>query len=191
LIVWIIHDLSVYLNYKQIHHMKKIILILLLLPLSVFSQSDEMIDSVNYYFGILLNNERDSVNQHNSSDKSFKKLNMLKVETDKRKFINPTKHINYLVRTISNPKSKTYRPHSTTNFENTLIEFWWSPEEDPKTTAKMFFDTWKKSHGHYILMINGEKWSNSHFDTFKILYKSEINVGKGQYPFLVATYTVF
>lgn len=45
--------------------MKKIIytFLLLLQTLPVFSQSEEIVDldSINYYFEILLNNERDSV----------------------------------------------------------------------------------------------------------------------------------
>ena len=100
--------------------MKNLTNILLLLPLSSFAQSNDMIDSVNHYFSIILNNERDSINQYNVNDKSFKKLNSLKVETDSSKFVNPIKHIDNVITKIK--LEENFQPHSTTNYENFHFE---------------------------------------------------------------------
>ena len=174
--------------------MKKLIIILLLLPLSSFAQSNDMIDSVNHYFSILLNNERDSINQYNVNDKSFKKLNSLKVETDSSKFVNPIKHIDKIITKIK--LGKSFYPHTTTNYENTHVELkvidFGDEYSDPKKLAKDLFNSWKGSYKHYIFMVNGEGWVDFSYNTFKVLYKVEYyEIDNIPRSVLVATYTGF
>ena len=174
--------------------MKNLTNILLLLPLSSFAQSNDMIDSVNHYFSIILNNERDSINQYNVNDKSFKKLNSLKVETDSSKFVNPIKHIDNIITKIK--LEENFQPHSTTNYENFHFELkaydFGDNYSNPKKIAKQLFGSWKGSHGHYIFMMNGERWTHFSYDTFKVLYKVEYyEIDNIPRSVLVATYMGF
>ena len=64
----------------------------------MWGQSKTYLDSVNYYFGILLNHERDSINQYRIKYKTGKKiLNRGTEEKDESKFVNPWKHIDYCI----------------------------------------------------------------------------------------------
>lgn len=175
--------------------MKKLLILLLLFPSTMLAQSEELMDSVNYYFSILLNNERDSINRANINNRDFIFLDSVKVETDKRKFVNPDKHLSKI---ISDMRSKgRYTPHSTTNKENFLGVF--SPMDltleyhDPKKVAKEFFNRWKKSPGHYDFMVNGGTWSDNPYQTFVVRYKMTykgVFMQDGMF-LLAATFTVF
>ena len=60
----------------------------------MWGQSKTYLDSVNYYFGILLNHERDSINQYRIKHKTGEKiLNRATEEKDESKFVNSWKHI--------------------------------------------------------------------------------------------------
>lgn len=135
------------------------------------------LDSVNYYFGILLNHERDSINQHHKKDPTFRQLNYVIVETDKIKFVNPWKHLESCVEKIHNDPG--FKPHTKTNKEN----FYWDLPDfssfsynDAKQIADGLFRSWKNSDGHYRFMIQRTSTPNSFwfesrdYTTFKILY---------------------
>ena len=178
--------------------MKKLIGILFLsFPFVLFGQST-FLDSVNYYFGILLNQERDSINQYNKNNPEFTPLkyrfarfvnrrieknnpeftplNYVVVETDTTKFVNPWKHLEYCVEESHN--YKTFNPHSTTNLENMM--FSWSPGDmslihtNVKKEANLLFQGWKNSSGHYKFMIQDTKnnlryFLSGDYKTFKVL----------------------
>lgn len=158
--------------------MKKLIGILFLsFPFVLFGQST-FLDSVNYYFGVLLNQERDSINQYNKKNPKFTPLNYVVVETDTTKFVNPWKHLEYCVEESHN--YKTFDAHSTTNLENMM--FSWSAGDmsslhrNPKNEAYSLFRDWKNSQGHYRFMIqdteNNLRWfSSGDYKTFKVLIK--------------------
>ena len=151
------------------------------------------LDSVNYHFGILLNHERDSINQHHKNDPTFRQLNYVIVETDKKKFVNPWKrkfvnpwkskfvnpwkHLEYCVEKIHNDPD--FKPHTKTNKEN----FYWDLPDfssfsynEAKQIAEGLFRSWKNSDGHYRFMIQRTSNPNSFwfesrdYTTFKILY---------------------
>ena len=161
--------------------MKKILLLLCVMtPLLSWGQMSYL-DSVNYYFGILLNKERDSINQyrikHNTGEKI---LNFVTVETDESKFVNPWKHIDYCIE--ESHQYKQFNAHSTTNKENMMFQ--WSPTDlsswwdDPKITAQRLFMDWKNSPGHYKFMIQntdpkyGRFFLSDDYKTYKVLIKS-------------------
>lgn len=169
--------------------MKKLLILLLLIPTITFAQSEELMDSVNHYFGILLNNERDSINRVNSKNPNFVPLSRVTVESDRSKFVNPDKH---LLKTISDIiKTRTYTPHSTTNKENFLaVNYLFditSEYQDPKKVANEFFMVWKNSPKHYDFMVNGGTWSNNPYQTFVVRYKMVYD----KEFILSATFTVF
>lgn len=169
--------------------MKKVLLILLLIPSSMFAQSEELMSSVNYYFSILLNNERDSINEANSKNPNFTPLSRVIVETDKSKFVNPDKHISKTIYDIIT--TRTYTPHSTTNKENFLAVNYpfdiTSEYQDPKKVANEFFMVWKNSPKHYDFMVNGGTWSDNPYQTFVVRYKMVYD----KEFILSATFTVF
>jgi hypothetical protein len=158
--------------------MKKLISILFLSsPFILFGQST-FLDSVNYYFGILLNQERDSINQYNKNNPKFTPLNYVVVETDTTKFVNPWKHLEYCVEESHN--YKTFNAHSTTNLENMM--FSWSAGDmsslyrNPKNQAYSLFQGWKNSIGHYKFMIQQtdgdyKYFSSGDYKTFKVMFK--------------------
>ncbi len=173
--------------------MKNLIyLFFLLTPLCVFSQSQSDIDSVNYYFNILLNHDRDSVRLHHNVN-----LNRVAIETDTTKFVDPLKHLDRCVDDLMYTGS--YFPHSTTNIENFLSTY--SPYDfssqyvDPKQIAYEFFTRWKNSpKGHYYVMISDKKWSKQDgwdYQTFIVLYKMKYDPDARNKWVLCATFTVF
>lgn len=160
--------------------MKKILILLsIVTPFLSWGQQMTFLDSVNYYFEILLNNERDSINEYNEIwNPQYKRLNHVTVETDESKFVNPWKHIDYCIERSHNYQSVC---HSTTNLEN--MKFAWCQGNvsilysDPKEVAHEFFWSWKKSPLHYKFMIqatvNGEKYfPDDDYKTFKVLLKT-------------------
>jgi len=191
--------------------MKKLLIFLFLIPLSLFSQSvsffsqpEEIIhlDSINYYFGILLNNERDSINNYHKDDSSFQQLNFVTVETDESKFVNPQKHVNQIIDALHDCKS--FSPHTTTNKENMLFSIFWSPDGTSKEKAKHIFNVWKKSEGHYAFMIQdesyfdgtayeGTKWFKKEGDykTFKILFNVSYDESRKYHKVFVSTFTAW
>jgi len=175
--------------------MKKLLILLLLIPTTSFSQSEELMDSVNYYFSILLNNERDSINQANSKNPEFISLNKVIVETDRSKFINPDKHIEQCFEDLS--KKGVCDAHSTTNKENSFFDFNVFDKtyhySNPKVVAEEFFKGWKNSPRHYDFMVNSGGWEQYPYKTFIIRYKMVYNQeSDNMIKFrLVATYTGF
>ena len=137
------------------------------------------LDSVNYYFGILLTHERDSINDYNEIwNPDYKRLNRATEEKDESKFVNPWKHIDYCIEQSHNYKSVG---HSTTNKENMMFDWqpfnnsdWW---DDPKITAQRLFQVWKDSPGHYKFMIQGtdpkygKYFLSDDYKTYKVLMK--------------------
>jgi len=160
--------------------MKKILLLLCVMtPILSWGQMSYL-DSVNYYFGILLNKERDSINQyrikHNTGEKI---LNFVTVETDESKFVNPWKHIDYCIE--ESHQYKQFNAHSTTNKENMMFQwgptdasYWW---ENPEISAQRLFRDWKDSPGHYKFMIQdtdpkyGRFFLSDDYKTYKVLMK--------------------
>lgn len=76
--------------------MNKSLFLFILIPISLFSQTKEQMDSVNYYFGILLRQDRDSVNQFRTEN-GMKQLNSVEIETNRKLFVNPDEHIDYCI----------------------------------------------------------------------------------------------
>ena len=173
--------------------MKNLIsLFFLLTPLCVFSQSQSDIDSVNYYFNILLNHDRDSIRLHHGVN-----LNRVTIERDTTKFINPIEHLDRCVDDLMYTGS--YFPHTTTNIENFLAIYSTrnisSQYVDPKQIAYEFFTRWKNSpKGHYYVMISDKKWSKRDgwdYQTFIVLYKMKYDPDARNKWVLCATFTVF
>jgi hypothetical protein len=173
----------------------QILFIALLISSSSFSQSTEMLDSVNYYFYELLTHERDSINTYHDGDENFIPLVHVSIETDESKFVNPIKHLDKAFYELGNEKK--YTPHSTTNIENFLksVSSWdfTGQYTDPKAIAKEFFMCWKNSpKGHYDVMVNANEWENYFYNSFIILYKIEFDPNNLRNSFvLAASYTVF
>jgi hypothetical protein len=172
--------------------MKNLIyLFFLLTPLCVFSQSQSDIDSVNYYFNILLNHDRDSVRLHHNVN-----LNRVTIETDTTKFVDPLKHLDRCVDDLMYTGS--YFPHSTTNIENFLCGYsMYSVLRDftkPKDLALKFYTIWKNSSGHFNMMMSDERWSKQNgwdYQTFIVLYKIKYDPNSKNQWVLCATFTVF
>ncbi len=175
--------------------MKKLLFLFLLIPTSMFAQSEELMDSVSYYFGILLNNERDSINQANSKNPEYISLNRIIVETDRSKFIDPDKHIEQCIENLTN--TGVCDPHSNTNKENSLFIFRIFDESsyfsNPTVAAEEFFKSWKISPKHYDMMVNNHEWENYPYKSFIIRYKMIYNEESDNMLkfILVATYTGF
>ena len=161
--------------------MKKILLLLCVMtPLLSWGQSKTYLDSVNYYFGILLTHERDSINDYNEIwNPDYKRLNRVTVETDESKFVNPWKHIDYCIE--ESHQYKQFNAHSTTNKENMMFQwgptdasYWW---ENPEISAQRLFRDWKDSPGHYKFMIQdtnpkyGRYFPSDDYKTYKVLMK--------------------
>jgi len=176
-------------------HMKYLLIFLLPFPFLSFGQSNQMLDSVNYYFYEILNHERDSINSYHEGDESFTPLVHVNIESDELKFVNPKKHLNKALYQIGNERK--YTPHSTTNIENFLCSYssydFSENYEDPKEIAYEFFQSWKTSpKGHYDVMINANDWKDYIYDSFIILYKVDYNPKNSRKAWvMVATYTVF
>jgi hypothetical protein len=159
--------------------MKRFLFFILFFPLLMWGQSKTYLDSVNYYFGILLTHERDSINQyrikHNTGEKI---LNRATEEKDESKFVNPWKHIDYCIE--ESHQMKKFNAHSTTNKENMMFQ--WAAYDysdswsDPKTAAHELFQGWKNSPGHYKFMIQdtdgyGSFFRGGDYKTYKVLIK--------------------
>ena len=161
--------------------MRNIIITLLFITSTLmWGQSKTYLDSVNYYFGILLTHERDSINQYRIKHKTGEKiLNRATEEKDESKFVNPWKHIDYCIEQSHNYKSVG---HSTTNKENMMFQWgahdyytdWW---DNPEITAQRLFQGWKDSPGHYKFMIQdtnpkyGKFFPSDDYKTYKVLMK--------------------
>ena len=161
--------------------MKKILLLLCVMtPLLSWGQMSYL-DSVNYYFGILLTHERDSINDYNEIWKpDYKRLNRATEEKDESKFVNPWKHIDYCIE--ESHQYKQFYPHSTTNKENMMFQWgahdyytdWW---DNPEISAQRLFREWKDSPGHYKFMIQDTDGKSKYFHpgddykTYKVLMK--------------------
>lgn len=157
-----------------------IITLLFITPTLMWGQSKTYLDSVNYYFGILLTHERDSINEYRIKHKTGEKiLNRATEETDESKFVNPWKHIDYCIE--ESHQMKKFNAHSTTNKENMMFHWapfnnsdWW---DDPKITAQRLFQGWKDSPGHYKFMIQdtnpkyGKFFPSDDYKTYKVLIK--------------------
>ncbi len=180
---------------NRFRNMKYLLIFLLPFPFLSFGQSSQMLDSVNFYFHEILNQERDSINVFHEGDEHFTPLVHVNIESDELKFKNPQKHLNKVFYEIGN-KTK-YTPHSTTNIENFLCSYsssdFTEDYDDPKEIAKQFFHSWKTSpKGHYDVMINANDWKDYIYDSFIVLYKVEYNPKNSRIPWvMVATYTVF
>ena len=182
--------------------MKKLLILLLLIPISLFSQSKVIVDldSINYYFEILLNNERDSINNYHKNDSSFQQLNTVTVETDESKFVNPWKHVNYMIDALHD--GEKFYGHSTTNFENTTFSFG-CPDGTSREIAEFLFNGWKKSKLHYAFMIQDEsyydgtryegyKWFElGDYKTFKIIFVKSYDESRKHHGAFASTFTTW
>lgn len=158
------------------------------------------LDSVNYYFGILLNHERDSINYFHRADGGFVKLNHVVVETDRQKFVNPLKHLDYCIEKIH--AVEPFYAHTTTNKENFHYSVgtmdYSSDYKNPKKVAHELFWSWKNSDGHYKFMIQRVDdpkyfyFKSRDYKTFKILMKWSFRPDQKRNKWVfVATFTAW
>jgi hypothetical protein len=136
------------------------------------------LDSVNYYFGVLLNKERDSINYYHRKDKNFTPLNRVVVDNSHDLTL-MWKHLDY-TNSHMHKSGDTFEPHTTHYKEN--MYFHWAPYDisfeykDAKYVAERFFLSWKNSPLHYQFLINRPDVGyffreGGDMKTFKILYK--------------------
>jgi hypothetical protein len=157
---------------------KVLIFLSIMTPLLSWGQMSHL-DSVNYYFGILLNKERDSINYYHRKDKNFTPLNRV-VEDNSHDLTLMWEHLDY-TNSHMHKSGDSFEPHTPHYKEN--MYFHWAPYDnsseykDAKYVAEKFFLCWKKSRDHYRLMINrpdvGFYFRSGDMKTFKILYKIE------------------
>jgi len=177
--------------------MNKVIFALLMFPISMFAQTEQQMDSVNYYFNILLQRDRDSVNEYRSTI-GLPLINKVFIEPNKKLYVNPDQHIDYCISKIHN--SEEYFPHRGIYIENLL----WKVSLDnitenfqkPKDLAKYFYSEWKTStKGHYLMMMSDPNfWPNTKgFDyvSFVVRYKISYNPSKRIPWVMVSTFTVY
>jgi len=159
--------------------MKNILILLLVMTPSLLWGQMTKLDSVNYYFGILLNKERDSINYYHRKDKNFTPLNRVTVDNSHDLTL-MWKHLDY-TNSRMHKSGNTFEAHTPHYKENMLFHYGVYDRtheyQDPKTMALDFFRSWKKSPGHYQFMINrpdvGFYFRGGDMKTFKVLYKIE------------------
>lgn len=177
--------------------MNKVIFALLMFPISMFAQTEQQMDSVNYYFNILLQRDRDSVNEYRSTN-GLPLINKVFIEPNKKLYVNPDQHIDYCISKIHN--FEEYFPHRGIYVENLL----WKVSsgnitekyQKPKDLAKYFYSEWKTStKGHYLMMMSDPNfWPNTKgFDyvSFVVRYKISYNPSKRIPWVMVSTFTVY
>lgn len=177
--------------------MNKVIFALLMFPISMFAQTEQQMDSVNYYFNILLQRDRDSVNEYRSTI-GLPLINKVFIEPNKKLYVNPDQHIDYCISKIHN--FEEYFPHRGIYVENLL----WKVSsgnitenfQKPKDLAKYFYSRWKTStKGHYLMMMSDPNfWPNTKgFDyvSFVVRYKISYNPSKRIPWVMVSTFTVY
>ena len=176
--------------------MKKLFFIFLLLPLTVFSQTEQQMDSVNYYFNILLQRDRDSVNVYRSKN-GLPLINKVFIEPNRDLYVNPDQHIDYCIPKIHNVEE--FFPHRgiyVENFHSTYAHYDFTMDyQNPKQLAHYLFQKWKTSpKGHYLMMISDPNfWPNTPFDyvSFVVRYKFSYNPTSRIPYVMVATFTVY
>jgi len=174
--------------------MKKLLFLFFLIPNLMFSQTREQIDSVNYYFGILLRQDRDSVNQYRMEN-GMKQLNTVEIETNRKLFVNPDEHIDYCIRKCHNaqvfyPHKGIYREnfHAVTSMEDISNEY-----QDPQKVATILYNRWKYSpKGHFYLMMSDPNFSEGFdYETFIVRYKFSYKENVKCPWLMIATFTVY
>ena len=177
--------------------MNKVIFALLMFPISMFAQTEQQMDSVNYYFNILLQRDRDSVNEYRSTN-GLPLINKVFIEPNKKLYVNPDQHIDYCISKIHN--SEEFFPHRGIYVENfhSLVSLFDVTKfhKNPKELAKEFYMGWKKSPtGHYLMMMSDPNfWPNTKgFDyvSFVVRYKISYNPSKRIPWVMVSTFTVY
>jgi hypothetical protein len=176
--------------------MNKLFLAFLVLSISLFAQTEQQMDSVNYYFNILLQRDRDSVNEYRSKN-SLPLINKVFIEPNRDLYVKPDEHIDYCISKIHN--SEEFFPHRGIYVENfhslvsldNITEY----HQNPKKLAHYLFQRWKTSpKGHYLMMISDPNfWPNTPFEyvSFVVRYKFSYNPSKRIPWVMVATFTVF
>ena len=176
--------------------MNKLFLALLVLPISLLAQTEQQMDSVNYYFNILLQRDRDSVNEYRSKN-GLPLINKVFIEPNRDLYVNPDEHINYCISKIHN--FEEYFPHRGLYVENLLwkvsLDNITEDYQKPKDLAKYFYSEWKTStKGHYLMMMSDPNfWPNTPFDyvSFVVRYKISYNPSKRIPWVMVATFNVY
>jgi hypothetical protein len=174
--------------------MKKLLFLFLLIPNLMFSQTKEQIDSVNYYFGILLRQDRDSVNQYRIEN-GMKQLNTVEIETNRKLFVNPDEHIDYCIRKCHN--AEVFYPHKGIYRENFYAETSMEDDskeyQDPQKVATLLYDSWKHSpKGHFYLMMSDPNFSEGFdYETFIVRYKFSFKENVKCPWLMIATFTVY
>jgi len=174
--------------------MKKLLFLFLLIPNLMFSQTKEQIDSVNYYFGILLRQDRDSVNQYRMEN-GMKQLNTVEIETNRKLFVNPDEHIDYCIRKCHN--AEVFYPHKGIYRENfyakTSMEDDSNEYQDPQKVATILYNRWKYSpKGHFYLMMSDPNFSEGFdYETFIVRYKFSYKENVKCPWLMIATFTVY
>lgn len=174
--------------------MKKSLILFILIPISLFSQTKEQMDSVNYYFGILLRQDRDSVNQYRMEN-GMKQLNLVETETNRRLYVNPDEHIDYCIRKCHN--AEVFYPHKGIYRENfyaktSMVDI--SNEyQDPQNVATLLYNGWKYSpKGHFYLMMSDPNFSDGFdYETFIVRYKFSYKENVKCPWLMIATFTVY
>ena len=175
--------------------MNKLFLALLVLPISLLSQTEQQMDSVNYYFNILLQRDRDSVNEYRSEN-GLPLINKVFIEPNRNLYVNPDQHIDYCISKIHN--SEEFFPHRGIYVENfhyrggvgDQTKFY----QKPKDLAKYFYSEWKTSTKHYLMMMSDPNfWPNTPFDyvSYVVRYKISYNPSKRIPWVMVSTFTVY
>ena len=174
-----------------------------MLPMVSFGQNNTFVDSVNYYFEILLRHDRDSVNQYrienNITDEFgfLRLLNTVTVESNRSLFVNPDEHINYCIEKIHT--GSTYYPHAGIYYENfhyraSEVDIT-SKYSDPKFLAYYLYNKWKTSpKGHFLMMMTDPRWTKGQswdYETFIVRYKFSYDPRKPKKWVMVATMTVY
>lgn len=184
--------------------MKNVSVILgLLVSTSLFGQTTNFVDSLNYYFEILLRHDRDSVNQYRIENNVLGEADQLwilktvTVETDKDLYVKPDESLDYNLQRIQDGKS--YTPHFGFYIDNFHLSLSTRNRTDefsnPKILATFLYNGWKTSpKGHYLMMISDPKFYNGHnydYETFIVKYKISYNPNKPNPWVMVASMTVY
>lgn len=175
----------------------------LLVSTTLFGQTSNFVDSLNYYFEILLRHDRDSVNQHRITNNVLDEvgflslLNTVTVETNQDLYVKPDESLDYNLQKIQDNKS--YIPHFGFYIDN--FYHYHSTRDrtgeysNPKVLATHLYNVWKKSpKGHYLMMISDPKFYNGHnydYQTFIVKYKISYNPTKPHPWVMVASMTVY
>jgi hypothetical protein len=155
---------------------KVLIFLSVITPILSWGQMSHL-DSVNYHFGIFLNEERDSINYYHCKEENFTPLNRV-VEDNSHDLTLMWKHLDY-TNSHMHKAGDSFVPHTPHYKENMLFAS--APYDqsfnykDAKVVAEYFFRIWKKSPDHYQFMINrpdvGFYFRGGDMKTFKVLYK--------------------